>query len=579
MPTISKATERNWKRLNKDSQDKLSKRANKTQSARKIIANRYLNVKSVNSLLCALLIIEQPIENIMYSLVVSLFTNKGIIKKPHIREFLDKYSEYEYIDIPINSEVWNLQDDVLGFLYQSLTSEGERNTTGQYYTSKEVVEYMLNNKRLEDNETFLDPCCGSGAFLMGVSTRNPSNLYGFDINPIAVMIASANLLVKYASFKFTPQIYCLDFLEKNLFMKPLPNVPSKFNYIYTNPPWGSDKIGVYRSAFPMITSKERASMFIVEALNRLEESGNLYFLLPSSLLKIKMHGDIRKHILKNSAIRQIDLYNNRFDGVFTNFFSIKLVRGEVEQQTYLVTNGANQFAVTLSEADYKSGIIEFEPKNNYDISIIGKMESQCNDRLTHSQWALGIVTGDNKNKVKNEEGPGMEPIYTGKQVNPFLLCSNANFIRFAPESFQQCANPKFYRASEKLIYRFIARYPIVAYDNKQCLCLNSANVLIPELESISIKSTAALLNSSLYRFFYLKKFPDIKVLKGNLQKLPFPKLTRAQDKKLSDFVSSVMLDGYSAQKQDKLDRWVYSLFNISLQEQKHINQNLNNNKD
>jgi len=305
----------------------------------------------------------------------------------------------------------------------------------------------------------------------------------------------------------------------------------------------------------------------------------LYFLLPSSLLKIKMHGDIRKHILKNSAIRQIDLYNNRFDGVFTNFFSIKLVRGEVEQQTYLVTNGANQFAVTLSEADYKSGIIEFEPKNNYDISIIGKMESQCNDRLTHSQWALGIVTGDNKNKVKNEEGPGMEPIYTGKQVNPFLLCSNANFIRFAPESFQQCANPKFYRASEKLIYRFIARYPIVAYDNKQCLCLNSANVLIPELESISIKSTAALLNSSLYRFFYLKKFPDIKVLKGNLQKLPFPKLTRAQDKKLSDFVSSVMLDGYSAQKQDKLDRWVYSLFNISLQEQKHINQNLNNNKD
>ena len=44
---------------------------------------------------------------------------------------------------------------------------------------------MLDNKYLADGETFLDPCCGSGSFLLSVRTNTPECLYGFDINPIA----------------------------------------------------------------------------------------------------------------------------------------------------------------------------------------------------------------------------------------------------------------------------------------------------------------------------------------------------------------------------------------------------------
>ena len=43
MPRISKATEYNWKKLNSDSQQKLTKRANKTQSKKKVIATNYLD--------------------------------------------------------------------------------------------------------------------------------------------------------------------------------------------------------------------------------------------------------------------------------------------------------------------------------------------------------------------------------------------------------------------------------------------------------------------------------------------------------------------------------------------------------
>ena len=63
---------------------------------------------------------------------------------------------------------------------------------------------------------------------------------------------------------------------------------------------------------------------------------------------------------------------------------------------------------------------------------------------------------------------------------------------------------------------------VFAYDNKQRLFLNSANILIPKLEGYTIKEVMAFLNSELFEYIYLKKFNEIKILKGNLMELPFP---------------------------------------------------------
>ena len=410
---------------------------------------------------------------------------------------------------------------------------------------------------------------------MAVKTNNPANLYGFDINPTAVMIASVNLLIKYRDKEFCPNIYCLDFLCKDLFSSNCRNeLPFKFDNIYTNPPWGSDKDGLYTHNYPNIRSKERASMVISESLNRLASTGTLYFLLPTSLLKINAHSDIRKLILTNTTIRQIDIYKDRFDGVFTDYFSIKINPIKTTTQSYVVTSDSGNAEVSLSDGDRVSGNIVLETFSNLDNSIIEKMESSCHDKLSHSLWALGIVTGDNKNKVKKEKADGLEAVYAGKQVDPFKLQDESSYILFDPENFQQCAKEEFFRAPEKLIYRFIAKYPIVAYDDKQCLCLNSANILIPQLDTISVKSVAALLNSTLYHYYYSLKFSDIKVLKGNLQKLPFPKLTKKQDEELCLLVSSIYQSSLTSDYQRQLDEKVYSIFGISSKEQIQINSRI-----
>ena len=570
MLQISKATEYNWKKLNSNSAEKLTKRANKTQSKKRVIATNYLDYAPANLLLDIVLKIEESIENIMYSLCVSYLKHYNIFDKKNVQTFISQYAHYKQIAISVPERIWDEKNDVLGFIYQSLITEGDRNLTGQYYTNKKVVDYMTKEKSLADGETFLDPCCGSGAFLLSVQTKTPECLFGFDINPIAVMIAGINLLVKYADKDFVPQVYCRDFLKKNLFESEREEIPFRFDNIYTNPPWGSDKSGFYISNFPEIQSKERSSMVIVESLKRLNSNGNFYFLLPTSLLKIKNHRDVRKYILSNASIQKIDLYSDRFDGVFTDYFSINLSRVSTNNQSYIVSTGGETINIVLSESEKQSGTIVVEQLTNLDESIIKKIESKRHDDLKHSQWALGIVTGDNKNKVKKEMASGLEPVYIGKQVTPFKLQKKSSYILFAPETFQQCAKEEYFRAPEKLIYRFIAKYPIVAYDDKQCLCLNSANILIPELDGISIKSVAALLNSSLYHYYYSIKFSDIKVLKGNLQELPFPKLTKKQDERLGNFVSSILTSEFSEEHQRELDEMVYSLFKITPIEQEQI---------
>ena len=112
----------------------------------------------------------------------------------------------------------------------------------------------------------------------------------------------------------------------------------------------------------------------------------------------------------------------------------------------------------------------------------------------------------------------------------------SNYIHFTPEKFQQVAPIEKYRAKEKLIYRFIAKYLVFAYDDKQKLTLNSANIIIPNIPNYPIKVIAALFNSSLYQFIFQKKFSSIKVLRNHIEQMPLPLWS---DKIFSDIIKLV----------------------------------------
>lgn len=70
----------------------------------------------------------------------------------------------------IDSENWvAMSSDVKGDIYEGLLQKNAEDTksgAGQYFTPRSVIQAMVACVRPEPNKTVMDPCCGSGGFLL-----------------------------------------------------------------------------------------------------------------------------------------------------------------------------------------------------------------------------------------------------------------------------------------------------------------------------------------------------------------------------------------------------------------------------
>ncbi|GLV47592.1 hypothetical protein TJA_07620 [Thermus sp. LT1-2-5] len=120
-----------------------------------------------------------------------------------------------------------LSEEILGDIYQSFLPPPKRKRLGEFYTPKEVVDYILRETALAHpggNPRVLDPACGSGSFLVrylhhrlkdaqerGVDLEPKElsdTIWGFDLNPFAAYITLFQLLWGFLRLKRErPQIH------------------------------------------------------------------------------------------------------------------------------------------------------------------------------------------------------------------------------------------------------------------------------------------------------------------------------------------------------------------------------------
>ena len=180
--------------------------------------------------------------------------------------------------------------------------------------------------------------------------------------------------------------------------------------------------------------------------------------------------------------------------------------------------------------------------------LIRKIEQQKKYDLSESIFALGIVTGDNAKKLFDTPQTDSEAVYTGKEVRRYSLLPPRKYLFYDREQFQQIAPDEYYRAGEKLVYKFISKELVFAYDNSGSLLLNSANMIIPRIPELGIKTVLALLNSDVLRYYYKVLFSDVKVLKSNIAKLPLPHISaacRQEIEKIIDQLSAGNMDNHA----------------------------------
>lgn len=160
--------------------------------------------------------------------------------KDIIQNFIFKICSYENIYITKNTAML----DMFKELYLNFIPKVVRHSFGEYYTPYWLAEKTLltavnNDKNLKD-KSFIDPNCGSGTFLSVFFNHKYEylkdkidfkdyvrDIVGVDINPIAVLMARANVLIaglKKCSFNLNEKYEIPVYLADSLYVPNLINI-------------------------------------------------------------------------------------------------------------------------------------------------------------------------------------------------------------------------------------------------------------------------------------------------------------------------------------------------------------------
>lgn len=462
-----------------------------------------------------------------------------------------------------NFHIENKNDDILGAFYQSIQSISSKSKDGSFYTPAEI----LTSITIPESAKVLDPCCGSGSILINTLSKNhnPDNIYAFDIDETALLICHINLILFFNNASISPHIkkHDLIFSEKmDLFSMD----NEKYDFIVTNPPWGSklskSEKDVLLHNYPLLDTTEVFSIALYNSLEKLSEKGSLNFFLPESILNVSTHKNIRKFLLDSHRNIEILPLGMAFKGVQSECVLLKLSEITTTEPQIIVKKDTTYKlnAKNISAPDY---FISYNVSENDD-NILNKIYSAKSVKLSaNTKFALGIVTGNNKKYVHETKATNEEAIFRGKDILPYKLKSPEVFINFTPEVFQQVAPIEMYR-SKKIVYKFISDKIVCAIDCNS-LVLNSANVIISNDYPMEI--LVCLFNSPIYTFIYQKKFKSKKVLKQHFQDFPLPVLSNELNKSFCDVYSDIFAGKSNQENADKL---ICNYFKISDAEYNYI---------
>ncbi len=431
------------------------------------------------------------------------------------------------------------ENDVLGMLYLSLKNLGARKAAGAYYTPACIVQKLLKDLKIDETAAkhslkILDPCCGTGNFLLQLSRNfRMEELYGGDVDLLAVQIARINLAIACRDVPvplIRERIQVRDFL--------MGEDGEQYDVILGNPPWGSSREHaqnqVLRKNFLTGTGGEAYDLFLEQSLRRVKPGGLISFVLPEAVLYVKSHEKIRSLITEQVQIQSLSYLGNVFDKVQCPAVILNMYKtGRTLKTCGMNIDGEHgKFQIKINRTVTKERFNFHMTDQEYQ--ILDKIEQRKDIFFLSGQadFALGIVTGDNKKYVKKEKSTGTEVVLKGCDIGKYAIQEGKQYLAYEPQYFQQTAPEHYYRAKEKLFYRFIGKELVFAYDDRQRLSLNSCNILIPRIPGVDIKYVLAVLNSRTAQFIYERKFRSMKVLRSYLEQIPIPAVSLAQQKEI-----------------------------------------------
>lgn len=213
-------------------------------------------------------------------------------------------------------------DDIKGAVYEIFLKSTLRGEFDQYFTPREIVDFMVNMADPQPTDKFVDPAAGSGGFLIRafmhvrdqLSARKQSmrsynqalteltekHIWGQEADYDLHVLAKINLIMHGDGWN---HIYHGDSLKTTY----LPD--SQFDLVFENPPFTipyTDKAVL--SNYNLGRGKESEELdllFVERSLRLLCDSGRLLIILPEGILNLPKYASFRKWLLKRVFVSAV----------------------------------------------------------------------------------------------------------------------------------------------------------------------------------------------------------------------------------------------------------------------------------
>lgn len=210
----------------------------------------------------------------------------------------------------------------LSHLYESMLREmrDAAGDSGEFYTPRPVVRFMVQVTDPRLGETVLDPACGTGGFLVEAydhlapqvsspeqrQTLQRASLYGQEAKPLPYMLAQMNLLLHGLE---APQIAYGNTLDRRI--NEIGH-SERVDVILTNPPFGGEEeVGIKANFPPNMQTAETTLLFLQYIMRKLrvagfgaERGGRAAVVVPNGTL----FGDGISAVIKEKMLKEFRLH-------------------------------------------------------------------------------------------------------------------------------------------------------------------------------------------------------------------------------------------------------------------------------